>query len=611
MDVAEEDNAQISKRQAIQAIMKDSSLTPQERQKQIQAFMAGGGQTEETSKPLPPSTDDVKPATSRQVQMKAIMQDKSLTPQEKQKRIQGIMASSKAAAAAASADTPRSPRPAQVGASVSSVDPAARKIKRESVRNLDSSQHTMTNSSGHQATPNSPRASAVGASSAATVDPASRKIQRDSMRSLQAASTTDATAAAAAALAASSVAAATSNSVAAAAASDAMVAAATQSSETPAPTTSRQELMKKIMQDKALTPQEKQKRIQEIMSSAGSSSSSSASNQPPSAPPADIPRSPRPSAVGATVSMDTVDPAARKLKRESLRNLNSTRSLQVDGSAASSEVAAADTTPAPITSKQAMMKAVMQDKSLTPQEKQQRIQEIMAGGVGVGVAADNDDEAASAPAATMDPAARKIQRDSMRSLNAASNTDAVASAAAAIAASSVATATANSVAATAASSSMAAAAGAPVTADPAARKLQRESMRNLNSTRSSQSTRSLRSSAHTPSSLPDVEEAAPAPTTSKQAMMQAVMQDSSLSPQEKQQRIQEIVAGGMGAGVAAAAASSEPEQGLMIPSQGHEFASSATEGNDDMPYSEDAQARGSNADFIGEEEGGIEVSLVA
>ena len=41
MNVPEEDAAQKSKRQSIQAIMQDTSLTPQEKQLKIQAFMSG------------------------------------------------------------------------------------------------------------------------------------------------------------------------------------------------------------------------------------------------------------------------------------------------------------------------------------------------------------------------------------------------------------------------------------------------------------------------------------------------------------------------------------------------------------------------------------------
>jgi hypothetical protein len=335
--------------------------------------------------------------------------------------------------------------------------------------------------------------------------------------------------------------------------------------------------MKAVMQDKSLTPQEKQKRIQEIMSSANSSSDQASApvgqNPPPSA------------AVGATVSVSTVDPAARKLQRESMRNL---RSSAAPALAPSAEVAE---TPAPTTSRQAMMQAVMQDSSLTPQEKQQRIQEIMAGGAGVGVAAESGTPStastasavvgASATMATVDPAARKIQRESMRSLQPETNTQAAAAAAAASVTSSP-----------------------SASSDPAARKLQRESMGNL------QSTRSSATSAPAPSSE------APAPTTSRQAMMQVVMQDSSLTPQEKQQRIQEIMAGGDGVGVAASGNVREipPEQSLSTslpppPQDGAVEPAPTNEENGDMPYSqEDQPTRGSSLAFVEEEEGGIQVS---
>ena len=45
MDVPEEDNSQKSKRASIQMIMKDTTLTPQEKQIKIQAFMASGGKS--------------------------------------------------------------------------------------------------------------------------------------------------------------------------------------------------------------------------------------------------------------------------------------------------------------------------------------------------------------------------------------------------------------------------------------------------------------------------------------------------------------------------------------------------------------------------------------
>jgi hypothetical protein len=321
-------------------------------------------------------------------------------------------------------------------------------------------------------------------------------------------------------------------------------------------------------------------------------------------------QNPPPSAaVGATVSVSTVDPAARKLQRESMqsprsstarkvqlespRRLQSPRSLR--SSAAPAPSAEAAEAPTPTTSRQGMMQAVMQDSSLTPQEKQQRIQEIMAGGVRVGVAAESGTPStasitpavvgASATMATVDPAARKIQRESMRSLQPETNTQAAAAAAAA------------SVTSAPSASS-----------DPAARKLQRESMRNI------QSPRSLRSSAAPAPSSEAAE--TPTPTTSRQAMMQAVMQDSSLTPQEKQQRIQEIMAGGVGVGLSASENVGEmpPDQSLSTslppPRQDGVVEPAPANGeNGDIPYSqEDQPTRGSSSAFVGEEVGGIQVS---
>ena len=94
MDVPEEDNNQIAKRKAIQAIMKDASLTPAEKQSKIQQYMASGGGKTESSNNNPPASNEASPAPpavepsstdapttllSRQDRMKSIMRDTSLT----------------------------------------------------------------------------------------------------------------------------------------------------------------------------------------------------------------------------------------------------------------------------------------------------------------------------------------------------------------------------------------------------------------------------------------------------------------------------------------------------------------------------------------------------
>ena len=65
MDVPEEDNDQISKRKAIQVIMQDSSLTSQEKQKQIQKFMSTSRKVHENSS-IPPRRG-IKPLRPRMV----------------------------------------------------------------------------------------------------------------------------------------------------------------------------------------------------------------------------------------------------------------------------------------------------------------------------------------------------------------------------------------------------------------------------------------------------------------------------------------------------------------------------------------------------------------
>lgn len=128
MDVPEEEQAQVAKRQAIQAIMRDTSLTPQEKQQKIQQFMATGGQgapapaPASTPAPAPePSPQAAPSAPNKQALMSAVMRDTSLTPQEKQKKIQEIMAGGTVAA-----PTP-APEPAPVPAPAAEPAPPVSK----------------------------------------------------------------------------------------------------------------------------------------------------------------------------------------------------------------------------------------------------------------------------------------------------------------------------------------------------------------------------------------------------------------------------------------------------------------------------------------------------
>lgn len=129
MEVAEEDKQQIAKRATIQAIMRDPSLNPQEKQQKIQQFMASGAAQQPAPAPSPPapaapspppSSDNgaATPANSRQAKMSNIMRDPSLTPQEKQKRIQEIMAGG------VSPEPEQAPEP-EASSAVSGVAPPA------------------------------------------------------------------------------------------------------------------------------------------------------------------------------------------------------------------------------------------------------------------------------------------------------------------------------------------------------------------------------------------------------------------------------------------------------------------------------------------------------
>ena len=82
VEVVAEDPQDIRRKQ-IQEIMKDTSLAPQERQAKIQQLMAGG---------MPkPAVED--PQTVRRKQVQEVMKNTSLTPQERQKKLQQLMAS--------------------------------------------------------------------------------------------------------------------------------------------------------------------------------------------------------------------------------------------------------------------------------------------------------------------------------------------------------------------------------------------------------------------------------------------------------------------------------------------------------------------------------------
>lgn len=241
MDVAEEEQAQIAKRQAIQSIMRDTSLTPQEKQKKIQEFMTGGAQaaapapaegpapapataggaskqelvkaimkdtslsaqekqkqiqqimsgaTPPASSPAPepapvPAPSEPEPpaatgAPNNRAAIQDVMKDTSLTPQQKQQKIQQLMAGAPAAAPSAAAAAAAS-RPAGVGATASTdADPAARKGARGS-STISSQAAAATGSSGSNEP--APPPMGLGAVASTGVDPAARKGGRASSRS--------------------------------------------------------------------------------------------------------------------------------------------------------------------------------------------------------------------------------------------------------------------------------------------------------------------------------------------------------------------------------------------------------------------------------------------
>lgn len=186
MNIAEENQAQLDKRQAIQAIMRDASLTAQEKQRKIQQLMASGGQAGSSA----PASAPPVAATPAPV------------PAPPQPQIQPPVASPPVAAAASS------PR---VGAVASTgIDPAARKGGRVSSGMTASGAATITREgseaelkSGNAAFHDSASVMSVGTSepdalsvptlgavASTGADPAARKGGRASTRISSRASTT-------------------------------------------------------------------------------------------------------------------------------------------------------------------------------------------------------------------------------------------------------------------------------------------------------------------------------------------------------------------------------------------------------------------------------------
>jgi hypothetical protein len=80
----------------MQEIMRDPSLTPAQKQQRIQQIMAGDAASQPTPAPLqevappPPPADGAAPVSASRQAMMDVMRDPNLTPQEKQQRIQQL-----------------------------------------------------------------------------------------------------------------------------------------------------------------------------------------------------------------------------------------------------------------------------------------------------------------------------------------------------------------------------------------------------------------------------------------------------------------------------------------------------------------------------------------
>jgi hypothetical protein len=142
MDIPEEDNAQVAKRKAIQVIMRDTTLNPQEKQKKIQEYMATGAPATAAADPSPPSQSapppsqpqppsSVAPSTSKQARMQEVMRDPSLTPAQKQQRIKQIMADDTASQPTPAPPQEVAPPPTDAVAPVSSSRQAMMDVMRD------------------------------------------------------------------------------------------------------------------------------------------------------------------------------------------------------------------------------------------------------------------------------------------------------------------------------------------------------------------------------------------------------------------------------------------------------------------------------------------------
>jgi len=140
MDIPDEGQEQINKRKAMQAVMRDSTLSPQERQQKMRDIISGKipaasvpsqppAATPPAPEPSPPAPaaapakeykmdmpDESTSQVNKRKMIQEVMRDSSLSSQEKQKKIQQIMAGKIPASANSAAANEPSPPPQQQSA---------------------------------------------------------------------------------------------------------------------------------------------------------------------------------------------------------------------------------------------------------------------------------------------------------------------------------------------------------------------------------------------------------------------------------------------------------------------------------------------------------------
>jgi hypothetical protein len=133
-----------AKREAIQAIMKDTSLTPQEKQKRMlelnkaatpaSAKAPSSQSTTKSAEPNPAADDD---AAKRKLAIQGIMKDTTLTPLERQAKIQKLMKGGKASGEAPETTTTSSTSERTTSAAASASSPSSsNQARQELVRSL-------------------------------------------------------------------------------------------------------------------------------------------------------------------------------------------------------------------------------------------------------------------------------------------------------------------------------------------------------------------------------------------------------------------------------------------------------------------------------------------